>query len=148
MPHRPPLLWHPAPLRRGSAQACALAYGLWLFATNVEAAIEAQSLPEAYTVRRTTARPACTRAHETNPCHTAQVELFSAVYMLVCLMCHTSVVRLSRTALRALGPAARLLLLIQARNIAITVRTIIIGLSYLVTFIFAANGVGLAGAPL
>ncbi|GIL43058.1 hypothetical protein Vafri_846 [Volvox africanus] len=32
-----------------------------------------------------------------------------------------------------------------ARNIAITVRTIIIGLCYLATFIFAANGVGLAG---
>ncbi|GFR41276.1 hypothetical protein Agub_g1951 [Astrephomene gubernaculifera] len=32
-----------------------------------------------------------------------------------------------------------------ARNIAITVRTIITGLCYLATFIFAANGVGLAG---
>ncbi|EFJ42954.1 hypothetical protein VOLCADRAFT_121472 [Volvox carteri f. nagariensis] len=32
-----------------------------------------------------------------------------------------------------------------ARNIAITVRTIILGLCYLATFIFAANGVGLAG---
>jgi hypothetical protein len=32
-----------------------------------------------------------------------------------------------------------------ARNIAITVRTIIIGLLYLVTFIFSANTVGLAG---
>ncbi|KAG2443033.1 hypothetical protein HYH02_009448 [Chlamydomonas schloesseri] len=32
-----------------------------------------------------------------------------------------------------------------ARNIAITVRTIILGLCYLATFIFGANGVGLAG---
>ncbi|GLC35785.1 hypothetical protein PLESTB_000494000 [Pleodorina starrii] len=35
-----------------------------------------------------------------------------------------------------------------ARNIAITVRTIILGLCYLATFIFAANGVGLAGLSL
>jgi hypothetical protein len=33
-----------------------------------------------------------------------------------------------------------------ARNIAITVRTIITGRLYLVTFIFSANTVGLAGA--
>jgi len=33
-----------------------------------------------------------------------------------------------------------------ARNIAITVRTIIVGLLYLVTFIFSANTVGLTGA--
>ncbi|KXZ56700.1 hypothetical protein GPECTOR_1g630 [Gonium pectorale] len=32
-----------------------------------------------------------------------------------------------------------------ARNITITVRTILLGLCYLATFIFAANGVGLAG---
>lgn len=33
----------------------------------------------------------------------------------------------------------------QARNISITVRTIILGLGWLATFIFAANSVGLAG---
>lgn len=32
-----------------------------------------------------------------------------------------------------------------ARNIAVTVRTIIVGLLYLVTFIFSANTVGLTG---
>ncbi|GIL99396.1 hypothetical protein Vretimale_4566, partial [Volvox reticuliferus] len=35
-----------------------------------------------------------------------------------------------------------------ARNIAITVRTILLGLCYLATFIFAANGVGLAGLSI
>lgn len=33
----------------------------------------------------------------------------------------------------------------QARNMAITVRTIIVGLMYLATFIFSANALGLAG---
>jgi hypothetical protein len=32
-----------------------------------------------------------------------------------------------------------------ARNIAVTVRTILIGLLYLITFIFSANAVGLTG---
>jgi len=35
---------------------------------------------------------------------------------------------------------------LQARNIAITVRTIIVGLMYLATFIFSANALGLSGA--
>jgi hypothetical protein len=34
---------------------------------------------------------------------------------------------------------------VQARNIAITVRTIIVGLMYLATFIFSANALGLTG---
>lgn len=34
---------------------------------------------------------------------------------------------------------------VQAANIAITVRTIIIGLLYLATFIFSANALGLTG---
>jgi hypothetical protein len=34
-----------------------------------------------------------------------------------------------------------------ARNIAVTVRTIIVGLLYLVTFIFSANTLGLTGRP-
>ena len=37
---------------------------------------------------------------------------------------------------------------LQARNISITVRTILLGLSYLATFIFAANGLGLAGGAM
>lgn len=36
----------------------------------------------------------------------------------------------------------------QARNVAITVRTIIVGLMYLATFTFSANALGLAGALL
>lgn len=34
---------------------------------------------------------------------------------------------------------------VQAQNIAITVRTIIVGLLYLATFIFSANALGLTG---
>lgn len=34
---------------------------------------------------------------------------------------------------------------VQARNIAITVRTIVVGLMYLATFIFSANALGLTG---
>lgn len=36
----------------------------------------------------------------------------------------------------------------QARNVAITVRTIIVGLMYLATFIFSANALGLTGGQL
>jgi hypothetical protein len=36
--------------------------------------------------------------------------------------------------------------LLQAQNIATTVRTIIVGLVYLATFIFSANALGLTGA--
>jgi hypothetical protein len=36
--------------------------------------------------------------------------------------------------------------MLQARNVAITVRTIIVGLMYLATFIFSANALGLTGA--
>lgn len=42
-------------------------------------------------------------------------------------------------------PVLLLQLNVQARNIAITVRTIIVGLTYLATFIFSANAVGLTG---
>jgi hypothetical protein len=35
--------------------------------------------------------------------------------------------------------------MLQARNVAITVRTIIVGLMYLATFIFSANALGLTG---
>jgi hypothetical protein len=38
-----------------------------------------------------------------------------------------------------------MLLCLQARNISITVRTIILGFGWLATFIFAANAVGLTG---
>ena len=37
---------------------------------------------------------------------------------------------------------------LTARNITITVRTIVRGLSYLLTFLFAANTVGLTGEAL
>lgn len=35
---------------RGSVQALALAAGLWFFSTKVQGSIEAQALPDAYTV--------------------------------------------------------------------------------------------------
>ena len=63
-------------------QTGACAYGLYLFATNVDGYFEGQQLPDQYT----------------------------------------------------------------ARNITVTIRTIVRGLSYLITFIFAANAVGLGGA--
>ncbi|PNH05800.1 hypothetical protein TSOC_007901 [Tetrabaena socialis] len=70
----------PCPVR-GSIQALLLAYGMYIFSTKVQGAIQGQAMPDAY----------------------------------------------------------------LARNIAVTVRTILLGLCYLAAFIFGANGVGLAG---
>lgn len=64
----------------GAAQAAVIGYGLWIFSTKVDAAMDATVLPDQYT----------------------------------------------------------------ARNISITVKTIIRGISYLATFVFAANAIGLA----
>ena len=46
------------------------------------------------------------------------------------------------------GPATCMHDILQARNISITVRTLIQGLSWLATFIFSANAVGLLGELL
>lgn len=128
---------------RGALQAGVIAYGLFIFTTKVETLISAQNLPAGYTVSTQTQLVAIFHLvlhalKTSNPAY--------YLYVLGCKY-HVSATQCYAYALVASASTDCVMALcLQAANIAITVRTIIIGLLYLATFIFSANTLGLAGA--
>lgn len=131
----------------GAVQAGLIGFGLFVFASKVEGIVYSQDLPAGYTVRLAGwagKQRVCRAAGEdrglrieaaarnTEP----KAQLKTLLTRCVTLM------PLNHPHVFTLPP---LLPTQQARNIAITVRTIIVGLLYLATFIFSANAVGLSG---
>lgn len=150
--------------RSGAVQAGLIGFGLFMFASRVEGMVYGSDLPSGYTVSVQPGSGApvarmgwqqLSRAlHKycascSSLCPTAP-RLLPAATDGVCWRWSRNSTWLpscSKQHQRASLPTAcaASCCAVQARNIAVTVRTIIVGLMYLATFIFSANALGLTG---